>query len=90
MVVIWRWKVYEPLANQLNEEILDRFRTLRVNRNNLYESDYEDIMADFIRGVESLIDLSINEENVHNLSTDSWEAVGPYADLFHQLKETTH
>ena len=89
MVVIWRRKVYEPLANKLNEEILDRFRTLRVNGNNLHEFDYEDIIADVIRGVESLVDLSINEDNVHGLSTDSWEAVGPYADIFYQLKEAT-
>ena len=89
MVVIWRRKVYEPLSNELQKEILDRYRSLRVNGNKLCELDYEDIMASVIRGVESLVDLSINEENIHYLSSAEWEAVGPYADLYYHIKEDT-
>ena len=83
MVVIWRRKVYEPLASHIQEEILERYSTLRENGQKLCENDYEDIMTDLIRGVESLVDLSINEANVWQLSTEEWEAVGPYADLYY-------
>lgn len=89
MVVIWRRKVYEPLADQLHAAILEIFSELRMNGGNLISWDYEEIICSAIRGVEALVDLSVNEENIHSLETEEWVPVGPYAKLSTLLKEST-